>query len=143
MSRSFIKTSALAAVSLALLYYNVAWAVLRCPHQENHPDHEVVFYKTGSHLDGVSFPFRFQDPANLDCAGPDYHTELLAGPSTISELLRLTRDVSSRVNSSFIWSNFALDQIMDARLATSFDRMSSLTLPFVVPRYLSLSVFRL
>jgi hypothetical protein len=57
MSRSFIKTSALAAVSLALLYYNVAWAVLRCPHQENHPDHEIVFFQTGSYPDGVSFPF--------------------------------------------------------------------------------------
>ena len=143
MSRSFIKTSALAAVSLALFYYNVAWAVLRCPHQENHPDHEVVFFQTGSYPDGVSFPFRSQDPANLDCSGPDYHTELLAGPSTVSELLRLTRDVSSRVNLLFVWSNFALDQIMDARPPASFDRMSSLTLLLVVPRYISLSVFRL
>jgi hypothetical protein len=143
MSRSFIKTSALAAVSLALLYYNVAWAVLRCPHQENHPDHEVVFYQTGSYLDGVSFPLRSRDPANLDCTGPDYHTELLAGPSTISELLRLTRDVSSRVNLLFVWSNFALDQIRDVQPPASFDRMFSLTLLLVVPRYISLSVFRL
>ena len=143
MSRSFVKASALAAVSLALLYYNVAWAVLRCPHQENHPDHEVGFYQTGSYLDGVSFPFRSQDPANLDCAGPDYHTELLAGPSTISELLRLTRDVSSRVNLVFVWSNFALGEIGDVRPPVLFDRMSSLTLLFPVPRHLSLSVLRL
>lgn len=142
MSRSLTKLSALAAVSLALLYYNVAWAVLRCPHQENHPDHEVVVYQTVSYLDGVSFPFRSQDPANLDCAGPDYHTELLAGPSTISELLRLTRDVSSRVNLLFVWSNFALDQTRDVR-PVLFNQVSSLTLLFVVPRYLSLSVFRL
>jgi hypothetical protein len=131
MNRPLFKRTALAAVSLALLYYSVAWAVLRCPHQESHQGHEIAVYEGPS-----------QRQVNLDCTGPEYHTELLAGPSTTSELLRHTRDVASRVNVLFGSSSLALDQVGDVWLNTLFDKVSSATSPFGLPRYLSLSVLR-
>ena len=52
MSRPFIKTSIVATVSLALLYYSVARAILRCAHQENHLDHERVVTISDHHAGG-------------------------------------------------------------------------------------------
>ena len=130
MNRLLFKRTALAAVSLALLYYSVAWAVLRCPHQESHQGHEFVVYEAPSHRQ-----------VNLDCAGPEYHTEWLAGPSTTSELLRHTRDVASHVNVLFGLSSLALDQVGDVWLMILPDKVS-VTSPFGLPRYLSLSVLR-
>lgn len=131
MNRPLFKRTALLGISLALLYYSVAWAVLRCPHQENHQGHEIAVYEPGPSHRHV----------NLDCTGPRYHTEFLAGPSTNSELLRLTRGVAS--HGIFVgFSGFALNQIEDVwRIALS-DQVSSAALPFDLPRYLSLSVLR-
>ncbi len=141
MSR-FIKVLVFAAVSLVLLYYNVAWAVLRCPHEENHPDLEVVSYDAGLYAAEISHSGPSRRQLNLDCTGPNYHTELLAGPSSTSELLRLTREIASRANVFFGLSRFALDLVGDIwRIALSHN-FSSASLPFALPRYLSLSVFR-
>ena len=142
MNRRFFKRTVLVAVSLALFYYNVAWAVLRCPHQENHPDHEIVLYDFNSYSGGLSFPASSDHPVNFDCTGPKYHTEFLAGPSSTSELLRFTRDVS-RGNVFVGLSSLASSQIEDDPGITLSDRVSSSASPFDLPRYLSLSVFRL
>src|SRR5918996_2540017 len=77
-----VKRTLLTAVSFALLYYNVAWAVLRCPHQENHEAQELAAYELGSSHPDV----------NIDCTGPKYHTEFLAEPSKNSGVIQLARD---------------------------------------------------
>ena len=142
MNRPFFKRTLLAAVSLMLLYYNVAWAVLRCPHQEDHADHELVVYETGRNGATVFLSSPSHRHVDLDCAGPKYHTEWLVGPSTNSELLRLARDVASRVNVFFGLSSLALDQVGNFWLIALSDKPSA-TLPFGLPLYISLSVLRI
>jgi hypothetical protein len=139
MNRPLFKRTVLAALSLVLLYYNVAWAVLRCPHQESHPDHEVVLYNVGFSIEQGSLPSSSHGQASLDCTGPKYHTELLAGPSTTSEL-RLARDVASRVSALVALSSLARDTPQEIRLKTLFIKSPSPI--FDLPRYLSLSVLR-
>lgn len=138
MNRRFSKTTVLTAVSLALFYYNVAWAVLRCPHQENH-DHEIVIYDLSSSTGQLSFSAS-SHPMNLDCMGPKYHTEFLAGPSSTSELLRLTRDVSHG-NVFVVLSSLASSRIENESV-TLADKVSPAALPYDLPRYLWLSVLR-
>lgn len=132
MDRSVFKKTALLAVGAVLLYYSVAWAVLRCPHLENFQAQEIAAYEPGS----------WHRHANLDCTGPVYHTEFLAGPSTNSEVLRQVGVTASQENLLLGFADPALKQSQDfARLAL-FEDGSSSRLPFGVPRYISLSVFR-
>ena len=142
MNRPLFKRTLLATVSFMLLYYNVAWAVLRCPHQENHAEHELVFYDTDLLAATVSLSSSTQSHVNLDCTGPKYHTEWLVGPATNSELLRLARDVASRVNVFLGLSSFALDQVGNFWLLALSDKPSA-TFPFGLPLHISLSVLRI
>jgi hypothetical protein len=91
MTRPFIKTLVVAIVSLTLLYYSVAWAVLRCPHQESHSDHEIALFDGNSPRPVIFLASKSHGQPSLDCPGPNYHMEWLAGPSASSELLRLMR----------------------------------------------------
>jgi hypothetical protein len=128
MKRKFFKKMAVAAVGVVLIYYNVAWAVLRCPHQENQSQ-EIAVYD----------PDSWHRHVNIDCTGPEYHTEFLAGPSTNAELLQLTRDVA--FDSFFGLSGHA--RAGSASLLVLSEELSSAALPVGPPRYISLSVFRL
>lgn len=140
MKRRLINTSIVAAISVVLLYYNVAWAVLRCPHQENHPDLEVVSYDAGLHAAEISDSGPSRHQVNLDCTGPNFHTEMLGQASTASEFPSLTRDVDSRVNGLLAWSD-AHDPGQEIwRRASLVENSSS---GFHLPQYLSLSVLRL
>lgn len=130
MNRWLFSRIALGAVGLVLLYYNVAWAVLRCPHQENQSQ-EITAYE----------PDSWHRHANLDCTGPKYHTEVLAGPSN-SEVLRLAGVIASQGNLFVGFADPALKQIEDFSPLPLFDDRSSTGLPFGLPRYISLSVFR-
>lgn len=141
MNRPFIKTIVV-TLALTLLYYGVAWAVLRCPHQENHLDHEPALYDTTSYKAEVSFPFPDHDQASLDCTGPSYHTEFLAGAAAGSELLRLTRDSPSRGNILLPLLGAERNQAGYISRKAVFDKGSSPNFLIDLPRYLSLSVFR-
>jgi hypothetical protein len=129
MDRSVFKKTALLAVGAVLLYYSVAWAVLRCPHLENRQAQEIAAYEPGS----------WHRHANLDCKGPKYHTEFLAGPSN-SEVLRLAGVIVSQGSRFVGFADPALKRI-DSPLRV-FDEGSLTALPFDLPRYLSLSVLR-
>lgn len=131
MKLKLFKKIALAAVGVVLLYYNAAWAVLRCPHLENPQAQEITAYEPGS----------WHRHANLDCTGPKYHTEFLAGPSN-SEVLRLAGVIASQGNLFVGFADPALKQIEDFSPLPLFDDRSSTGLPFDLPRYISLSVFR-
>ena len=137
MKRGLIKTSVLAVVSVALLYYNVAWAVLHCPHQQSHP-HEGVFLDSGARATGMSFSSLDHNQEYLDCTGPKYHTEALAGSSTTSELLRHADGVTSHVSPLFLLVHPPRG---DAWL-NLFNNVASIMPSISLPRYLSLSVLR-
>ena len=127
------RTTVVTLILLALLYYGVAWAVLRCPHQESQPDQEAALYNASSYVvfDGGR--------AESDCTGPRYHTESLAGPSGSTESLRLIRDFASHFHA---FPAFLVDkgQFADAWLGHLLNNLS--TTAIHLPRYLSFSVFR-
>jgi hypothetical protein len=142
MNRPLVKTPVVMIISLVLLYYSVAWAVLRCPHQENHLDHEPALYNTTSYKAEVSSAFPDHDQASLDCTGPSYHTEFLAGAAPGSELLRLTRDVPSRGNILLPLLRTERNQAEYVSRKAVFDKGFPHNFLIDLPRYLSLSVFR-
>ncbi len=139
MKGRLLKTSIVAAISVVLLYYNIAWAVLRCPHQENHDDLEVVVYDSGAHGAEFSLSYLDQNQASLDCTGPKYHTESLAGSSATPDLLRLAGGVVSHLTPLFDLTHLAPEDVrLDAALNNVVPPIPSIYLP----RYLSLSVLR-
>lgn len=131
MDRSVFKKTALLAVGAVLLYYSVAWTVLRCPHFDSPHAQEVAAYEAES----------AHRHANLDCTGPKYHTEFLAGPSSASELLRFTRYASHGTVFPGI-PDLCLSRF-ESDSGITLSKVSPAYLPFDLPRYLSLSVFRL
>ena len=128
MSRRLFTTVVAIAVSFVLLYYSVAWAVLRCAHDDS--DYEVALTSGGPvHL-------------NLECVGPDYHIELIAGSSSPSELDRLMPQVTRHVNDFLTLQARFGDAAIDLWLRAVFDRSRSLGFLVGLPPYLFLSVLR-
>lgn len=143
MIRLFIKTSVVTVVSLVLLYYGVAWAVLRCAHKEFHSDHAVAvddlsFYGVVNSLASPSLP-----GIDVDCVDGDYHLESLAGPPTASDLLRLLRDGAPHIKATLPTPSLARKRVPDLGMKAFFNRVSSRPSPTDLPRFLSLSVLRL
>ena len=133
MNRPFIKISVLAIVSLGLIYYSVAWAVLKCFHDEDQSNQQVVLNND------QDFHYTSADPAslNLECVCPDYHTEVIAGSSSASQLDRPLHIAGSPVSQTT-----AGDRVANTWLRAVFEGLSS---PFwgAVHRYLSLSTLRI
>ena len=142
MSRHRLKIFLVSFVSFVLLYYSVAWAVLRCFHIEAYENYQVAL-DTGEHVIGSNLASPKYAHEYLDCMGSNYHTESLAGSSVPSELLRQMRDVSVHTNVLLPLSSAPLDQAGDVWLSAVFDKVSSPPLAIDLPRYLSLSVLRL
>jgi hypothetical protein len=142
MNRPFIKTSVVAIVSLVLLYYSVAWAVLRCFHDEHQTNSEMTLGAERHDKD-----FNLSSPSQvhsyLDCAGRDYHTETLAELSSLSQLQRLTVNITSHGNEFLRWQNVAGEHATVLWLRALFDKISPPIWPFQSPRYLSLSTLRI
>jgi hypothetical protein len=143
MKRHLPKTFVVSLVSFVLLYYSVAWAVLRCSHAEDHGYHQVALYNADAHATGssVASPDRVQ--AHLDCMAPDYHTELLAGPSSSSQLHRSTTYITSHVYDFLTLQRVAGDGATDLWLKAVFERVSPRNFLIDSSRYLSLAVLRI
>ena len=141
MKRCVIKTAVFTAVSVVLLYYNIAWAVLRCPHQENHSDLGVVVYDSVAHAAEIAFAHLDRNQANLDCTGQKYHTESLAGPSGTSEILRLAGGVASHANLPLALPIVAKKSAQEIRLKAFLAK--GFSPDFDLPQYLSFLVLRL
>ena len=130
MNRRFIKIL-LTAVLVALFYYNVAWAVLRCAHQENHAAQAIAAHE----------PSSLHPEVNIDCSGPKYHTEFLAGPSKTTSVSQLAGDAG--FNGLLIVPDHSETVIYSSTQPVLHGRLSAAYLPIGPPRYLSLAVFRL
>src|SRR5262245_53992536 len=131
MNRPFLKISVVAIVSLVLLYYSVAWAVLRCPHEEVRSEHMLALQNTA--VDTPQHPMHSHTA--LDCPKPNYHMESLAGPAAGSELIRLTRDVPSHANISLALSGVERDRAEYISLKAVFDKSSPPNFLIDLPRY--------
>ena len=139
MNRSILKTSISSFIALVLVYYSVAWAVLRCSHDEDFAHTEAAVSDASVHSTGLPYSER-QGGAHLDCLGSDYHTETLGaflGP--LQERL-LSTDIASRVTDlSTVHSGTENGNLWLRVLFDGFARAHSIG----PPRYLSLSVLRI
>lgn len=140
MNRHRLKIFLVSVISFVLLYYSVAWAVLRCLHVEGQEKYQVALDigERGSNLASRNDVHDY-----LDCMGSNYHTESLAGSTVSSELRQQMRDVSARANVLLPLSTMPHDQTLEVWLSAVFDKVSSPPFSIDLPRYISLSVLRL
>jgi hypothetical protein len=143
MNQHFVKTSVVMILSSVLLYYSVAWAVLRCLHDEDRAGTETAVSYAGLHQSDF-FTSPLNDPkADVDCMGSNYHTETLAGSSSPSQLNILTIDITSHVNGFLTLHGVAEAATESLSRTAVFNRGFTRTFPTDSPRYLSLSVLRI
>lgn len=118
-------------VAPVLLYYGVAWAVLRCSHDADDSDHEVAL------LNG--------DPVHLDleCVGPNLHTESMAEASSPPQRDRLMLDITPHVNDFLTLRTVTGDAASDVWLRAVFEMSRSLAFLIGPPSYLFLSILRI
>ena len=136
------KIIAASSVSLLLLYYSVAWAVLRCSHDAGHSVDAVAVAEvdvTDKHLHEVSL-----NPAHLalECIGPNFHIETMGEASSSPHVGRLMLEVTRHVNDFLTLQARFGDAAIDLWLRAVFDRSRSLGFLIGLPPYLFLSVLR-
>ena len=131
MTRHLPGTVVVIAISFMLLYYSIAWAVLRCSHDGDDSDHEVAL------LNG--------DPVHLDfeCVGPNFHTESMAEASSPPQRDHLMLDISPHVNDFLTLQTGSGDAASDVWLRAVFEASPSLAFLIGLPSYLFLSVLRI
>lgn len=139
MNRQRLKTILALVFGATLLYYDAAWAVLRCCHVDNHSAAEESL-STG-YLGLHPFPPN-QAPSQIDCLDFDYQLVVLAGATSPLQFQRgvakLTPDVSG-----FVIPKSLNDGRRTNRLWGNFTRGSPLAEPPTSPLYLSLSSLRI
>ena len=142
MYRHHLKFATVWFLVFVLLYYSVAWAVLQCSHAEGDMNHEVNVSETDPHDQhaDLSVP---RTHSFLDCTGPQYHTETLAGPSSPSELLHLTTNAALESDNFYSLASVAEHRALNPRFRTVFKTGSPLPQLSGASLYLSLSVFRI
>jgi hypothetical protein len=126
LSKIFVVTSA----SLLLLYYGVAWAVLRCCHDDTYSRYEVARYITSN-------PYNVH--TNIECSNTVNRTESIAESSSPSRLDRLTPNTTPHVNDFLNLLGAKNQRAGDLYLRAVFET------PLLIdsPRYLSLSILRI
>ena len=117
-------------ISFTLLYYSVAWAVLRCCHDGDDSGHEIAL------ING--------NPVHLDfeCVGPNFHTEAMLEASSSPQLSRLMPEVTRYVN-EFTLQTRPGEAASDIWLRAVFERSPSFAFLIGPPSYLFFSVLRI
>ena len=89
MTRRHVKTCLAASIAAMLLFYNAAWAILRCCDVEAHGSLEQIL-PTGVLHDGLYSQVAAPTPApsQIDCLDLDYQAEVLAGPTAPPQFYR-------------------------------------------------------
>ena len=130
MSNRFVKILAV-VISSTLLYYSVAWAVLRCCHDADDSKQEIALFNGNPvHLD-------------FECVGPNFHTEAMLETSSSPQLSRLMPEVTRYVNDFFTLQTRPGEAESDIWLRAVFERSPSLAFLVGLPSYLFLSVLRI
>lgn len=130
-------------VVFMLLYYGVAWAVLRCSHDAEHSDHAVAM----ENVDGTHQHFHEAslNPVNpdLECVGPDFHTEAMAEASPPPKLDGLTQDITPHLNNFLTLQAAIGNAVTYFWLRAVFERYRSPGFLIGLPSYLFFSVLRI
>jgi len=138
MTHHLLRTLVAIAISFVLLYYGIAWAVLRCSHDAKHADHEVALQDLDATYQGFHHASVNAVDLDLECVGPNFHTEAMAEASSPPQRDRLTLDITPHVNDFLTLQTATEDPATDIWLRAFFERSPSL-LPF----YLFLSILRI
>jgi hypothetical protein len=142
MNRPWLKFAVAAIVAFMMLYYSVAWAVLRCEHREVHLDYRTVLNDGGSHRALNSLRLPILPEAKLDCQDGAFHFESLAGPSTSSALLRQLRETTPQTPNYSPPADRERDEALIVRRGTLPERGISPPVATNLPRYLLISILR-
>ena len=142
MYRRHIKIVLISLISFLLLYYSVAWAVLKCVHFESHDNYEVAL-DTDAHLKDSYLSFSRTVESHLDCLGADYHTESLAGPSSLPQFHRGAAYRTSHATDYLNYPSGANGHARHLWLSADLDRFLSPTFLTDLSRYLSLTTLRI
>jgi hypothetical protein len=143
MIRHLLRNVVAIAISFGLLYYSIAWAVLRCSHDAEHADHEVALQDPDATHQGFHHAAVNTVDLNLECVGPNFHTEAMAEASSPPQLDRLTLDITPHVNDFLTLRTVIGDAATDIWLRAVFETSRSLAFLIGLPSYLLLSVLRI
>ena len=135
MNYQLAKRFLCSVIVLVLVYYSVAWAVLRCSHEDDFTNAEVV-------SDASTYGAR-QDGAHLDCMGSEYYTETLAGVSASLEQRVLSTDIASHATDLSNLHGTGTAENGNLWLSALFDHRSVHSSRIGLPLYLSISVLRI
>ncbi len=143
MKRQHVKTFVATFLASMLLYYNAAWAVLRCCHVDEHGSLEEIL-STDDLRDGLyrdlSRPSHV--PSQIDCLDFDYQTEVFAGPASPRQFHRATAALTPYANDFFALKSLA-DGHRKSILMNVFTSSSPPAERSEPPLYLSLSSLRI
>src|SRR5262245_28975595 len=130
-------------ISFVLLYYGIAWAVLRCSHDTKHSGYSVAVEDVDTAHQDFHHTSVNLVHLDLECIGPNFHTEAMAEVSSSPQLDRLMPEVTRHVNDFLTLQTRSGDAVSDLWLRAVFER--SLWLAFVIgpPSYLFFSILRI
>ena len=144
MNSRFAKSSLCSLIALVLVYYSVAWAVLRCFHDDDFANTETAMFDASSYSAGSFYSFQSQDGAHLDCMGSDYHTETLAGFAAPHQERLSSTDIASHVSDlSNLYDTGTAENDGNLWLSALFDDGPVHSSRIGLPLYLSISVLRI
>lgn len=142
MTRHLLRTLVAMAISIVLLYYSIAWAVLRCSHDAEHSDHAVATEDADATHQDFHYASVNSVHLDLECVGPNFHTESMAESSSPPQRDRLMLDITPHGN-DFLTLQIRSDAASDVWLRAVFEASPSLAFPIGLPFYLFLSVLRI
>jgi hypothetical protein len=124
-----------ASACLLLLYSGIAWAVLRCCHDDTHLSQEAALKVIDPDTPGVH--------ANIDCVAPVYHSEAIAVSSLRSQLERLMLNSAAHLSDCWASPPGYGEWPREAHFRSVFNGTHPSSFVYKTPRYLSLSTLRI
>ena len=143
MNRQQVKTFLATFLAAMLLYYDAAWAVLRCCHVDEHGSLEETLSTDDLHGGLYRLLSRPSPaPTQIDCLDFEYHTEILASPASPPQLHRVTAAATPSASDYLVLRSFSDGHENDG-FRHVFTSGSPPVEPTHSPRYLSLSQLRI
>lgn len=143
MTRNLFRAVVAIAISFVLLYYGIAWAVLRCSHDAEYSDHAVAMEDVDATHKDLRYASGSAVNLDLECVGANLHIEAMAASSSVPQVDRLMLDTTPNVNDFLTLRNLTADAARDFWLRAVFEGSRSLAFLIGLPSYLFLSILRI